>query len=189
MRRSRKGPLWPTSEAPEVKGHYCDSAGSSEGLSWPPKQNSQGAERLASLATPTRLPGILAGSRGARDQGSPSPGQIQTGSRVIRGARANLSSQRSSFQGNVSPSPSTQESSVSAGWLSSSKDCPTSALCCVFRRCVFVLIAASHGCWTPLWEDKDRVDAHTHAYTHSFLLQSKHVLKLYQIVWYCRPGV
>lgn len=73
MRRSKKGPLWPTSEAPEVKGHCCDSAGSSEGLSLPPKQNSRGAERRASLATPTRLPGILAGSRGARDQGSPPP--------------------------------------------------------------------------------------------------------------------
>lgn len=42
-----------------------------------------------------------------------------------------------------------------------------SALLC-FRRCVFVLVAASHCCWTPLWEEREWADAHTRKHTHSF---------------------
>lgn len=40
--RSRNGLLWPTSETPGVKGYFCDSACSSEGLSLPQKQNTRG---------------------------------------------------------------------------------------------------------------------------------------------------
>lgn len=67
----RNGPLKPTSETPGVKGYYCDTAGSSEGAPIPKKAKHPGAEWWACLATPTRLPRILAGRQRAWDQDSP----------------------------------------------------------------------------------------------------------------------
>lgn len=54
-----------------MKGHCYDIAGSSEGALFTAKAKHPGAEWWACLATPTRLPRILAGRQRAQDQGSP----------------------------------------------------------------------------------------------------------------------
>lgn len=190
MRCSRKGPLRPTSEAPEVKGHYYDSAGSSEGLSLPPKQNSRGAERLASLATPTRLPGILAGSRGARDQGSPPLDKYRRGRGSSEEFAQSFHPREAHFRGMCLPLHLHRSPRRTLGGWAQAR---------IARHQRFVVFSAAVSLCSSLprtaagWHcGKIRTGStrvHTHTRTHSFLLQSKHVLKLYQIGRYCRPGV
>lgn len=86
-----------------------------------------------------------------------------------------LSSQRNSFQGNVSLSPSTEEPSLSAP---GSVDPGVSSTWFVFFRCC---ISAHRRCC-----GKIRPGQHT----HSVLLQSKHPLKQYPTGWWCcSPGL
>lgn len=151
------------------------------GALFTPKAKHLGAEWWACLATLRRLPRIMAGRQRTLDQDSP-PAQIQTGSWVIWGAHTRLSSQRSSFQGNVSLSPSTKESSFSPTWLRWNLDGQT----CSLRTVCFVLALrlrahrltrARHCC------GKIRLGQRT-----GVLLQSKHLLKLYQTGRMCGPG-
>lgn len=175
-----------TSEAHGVKGHDCDSADSSESLSQPP--NSQKAERLASLDTPTGLPRILAGSRGTEGSGPPLPWTN------IEEVVGHWKSSRKAFIPEKLISGECVCFSIHTGVLGQHRVATLkhglpdiSALLRYFVVCILlfdVFVRVSHVCWRPLWEDDHWLDAHTHK---QFVLQSKHVPKLYQISWFSRP--
>lgn len=88
-----------------------------------------------------------------------------------------LSSQRNSFQGNVSLSPSTEEPLLSTLTLDRQTSFPNTVC----------FVSLLHLCaQTLLWEDQARPGQHT----HSVLLQSKHPLKRYRTRWWCcSPGL
>lgn len=122
--------------------------GSSEGVLFTPKAKHWRAEWWACLATPTRLPRILAGRQRAQDQGSPLH-KYRRGRGSSRGLPQRLSSRRNSFQGNVSLSLSTEEPSLSAlqpGWTLDRRTSFLNAVC-------FVLVLHLRA-QTLLWEDQ-----------------------------------
>lgn len=135
------------------------------GLSLPQKQNTQGQNGGLVWPPLQDSPGSWQGGREPRIRAPPA--QIQRGRGSSKELSQRLSSQRNSFQGNVSLSPSTEEPLLSTLTLDRQTSFPNTVC----------FVSLLHLCaQTLLWEDQARPGQHT----HSVLLQSKHPLKRYR---------
>lgn len=170
---------WPNSKTPGVKGYCYDIAGSSERALFTPKAKHPGAEWRACLATPTRLPRILAGRQRAQDQGSPCTN--------TDGVMGHLGSSHQGFHPKethfkgmclfLHPQRSPHSVLRKRSWTLDRQTSFLNTVCFVLLLHLYAL--------TLLWEDQAGS-----AHTQSVLLQSKHQLKQYRTGWWWgSPGL